>query len=108
MYYHYLFALLGTAIEAASDITLKKYVTNRNYLYLIAGLLGYAISGYSFMKLLEYHDLVSSNIMWHVVHFMILAVVSIFYFKETYTYRDMLGILFGIVSFLLLATKHKH
>ena len=108
MYYHYLFALLGTGVEAASDITLKQYVTNRNYLYLIAGLFGYVISGFSFMKLLEYHDLVSSNIMWHVVHFMILAAFSIFYFKETYTYRDLLGILFGIISFLLLATNHKH
>lgn len=105
----YLFAILGTIIESFSDTILKIYTKNNKILFLITGLLGYAITGLMFTQLLKYHDLAKSNIIWHIIHFIILFLVSVFYFNKKYTYLDLIGILFGIISFIFLSRNgHSH
>lgn len=108
MYHHYVFAIIGTCIEAFSDISLKMYTKYNKIHYLIAGLIGYTLTGLAFTQLLKYHNLASSNIIWHTFHFIILACFSIFYLNEKYTNQSLLGIFFGIISFLLLSQTHQH
>ena len=107
-YYYYLIAVIGTLIESSSDIAFKTFVTTNEKIYVVAGIVGYILTGLTFMQLLYIHNLATSNIIWHVIHFTILSLVSIFYFKEKYTTRDLIGIAFGIVSFVLLSHKHHH
>ena len=107
-YYYYLIALIGTLIESSSDIAFKKFVNTNNKLYMFAGLIGYVLTGFAFMQLLYLHNLGTSNIIWHVIHFIILSLTSIFYFNEKYNFTDLIGIAFGILSFIILSRKHHH
>ena len=106
--YYYLIAVFGTLIESISDIAFKTFVTTNENVYLLAGVVGYILTGLTFMNLLYIHNLATSNIIWHVIHFTILSLFSIFYFKETYTHQDIIGIGFGLISFILLSHRHNH
>ena len=98
----YVIAFIGTLIESISDIILKEYVTNKKTLYLLIGLIGYILIGFTFMQLLKFNNLGTANIVWHVMHFMILCVVGIFYYNEKYTLKEIIGIILGLMSFYLL------
>tara|TARA_B100002051_G_C16678063_1_gene608182 strand:+ start:363 stop:671 length:309 start_codon:yes stop_codon:yes gene_type:complete len=98
----YIIAFIGTLIQSISDIILKEYVTNKKAIYLIIGLIGYILIGYTFMRLLKFHNLGTANIVWHVMHFMILCLVGIFYYNEKYTLKEIIGIILGLMSFYLL------
>ena len=102
----YLYPLLGTFIESFSTIMLKNYVTNKQSIYLYIGILGYALTGLFFTYLLRYYNLLSSNIIWHLIHFSILFVYGLYYSNDTYSYKEILGIMLGILSFILLSNQH--
>ena len=104
--YKYLFPFLGVLIESLSDVILKFYVQSKNVKYLYLGIFGYAVTGLFFAKLLQLHNLATSNILWHVSHFIILSIISVLYFKEKYTKKDVLSIFFGLLS--LYFASHKH
>ena len=104
--YIYILAFIGTLIESISDILLKKYTEYNEHIYLVVGLIGYIFIGIMFLQILKVENLGTANIIWHVMHFTILFTFSILYFNEKYTIREIIGLLFGLISFYLLGTKH--
>jgi|TARA_Y100000992_G_scaffold266360_1_gene204235 multidrug transporter EmrE-like cation transporter len=102
----YILPLTGVLIETLSDVVLKFYVKNKKITYLYLGIMGYALTGFFFAKLLTMHKLATSNVIWHVSHFILLLLISVLYFKEKYTYKDGLSIGFGMLS--LYFASHKH
>tara|TARA_X000000950_G_C13496049_1_gene489787 strand:+ start:78 stop:401 length:324 start_codon:yes stop_codon:yes gene_type:complete len=104
----YIYPISGVIIESLADIVLKFYVQTKNYNYLYLGIFGYALTGFFFAKLLTIHNLGTSNIMWHVSHFIFLTLISILYFKEKYTYKELMSILFGFLSLYFASHKHHH
>lgn len=104
--YKYLFPLIGVVIESMSDVLLKSYVQNNNINFLYLGILGYSLTAIFFVKLLKIHNLGTSNMLWHISHFIILFLISVFYFKEKYNKNDMLALMFGALS--LYFASHKH
>ena len=102
----YIYPIIGVIIESLSDIILKFYVETKNYNYLYLGTFGYALTGILFSKLLTMHNLATSNIIWHVSHFIFLTLISILYFKEKYTHKELIAILLGFLS--LYFASHKH
>ena len=104
--YIYILAFIGTLIESISDILLKKYTKYNENIYLVVGLIGYIFIGIMFLQLLKVENLGTANIIWHVMHFTILFVFSILYFNESYTIREIVGLILGLISFYLLGTKH--
>ena len=104
--YKYLFPFLGVLIETFSDVLLKFYIQSKKTKYLYLGIFGYTLTGLFFVKLLELHNLGTSNVIWHVTHFIFLFIISLLYFKEKYTNKELLGIFFGFLS--LYFASHKH
>ncbi len=102
----YIYPIVGVLIECIADVILKFHVKTKNMNYLYLGMIGYALTGYFFAKLLTMHNLGTSNIIWHVVHFIFLTLISILYFKEKYTHKEIIAILFGFLS--LYFASHKH
>tara|TARA_Y100000816_G_scaffold267889_1_gene229664 strand:+ start:2023 stop:2343 length:321 start_codon:yes stop_codon:yes gene_type:complete len=104
--YIYIFAFIGTLIESMSDILLKNYTKNEDIIFLMGGLLGYIFTGLMFLQLLKFHNLGSANIIWHVIHFIILFTYSILFLDEEYNTRELIGIIFGLISFYLIGMKN--
>ena len=105
--YIYIFAFIGTLIESISDILLKSYSDDDdNIVFLVGGLIGYMFTGLMFLQLLSLHNLGSANIIWHVIHFILLFTYSKIFLNEEYNTRELIGIIFGLISFYLVGVNH--
>lgn len=104
--YIYIFAFIGTLIESISDILLKNYTKNEDIIFLMGGLLGYIFTGLMFLQLLKFHNLGTANIIWHVIHFIILFTYSVLFLDEEYNTNELVGIILGLISFYLIGMKN--
>lgn len=104
--YIYIFAFIGTVIESMSDILLKNYTKNEDIIFLMGGLLGYIFTGLMFLQLLKFHNLGTANIIWHVIHFIILFTYSVLFLDEEYNTTELVGIILGLISFYLIGMKN--
>lgn len=88
------------------SINLKKEDISRNF--VISGIILYALAGFCSYNLLKYHSLIVTNIIWHVLHFLLLFLISYFVFKEKVGSQALIGVLFGIISIGFFITDDNH
>ncbi len=99
----YAVAIIGSIVNALSDFSLKTYVQTHSNNYLFLGILGYALTGLFFSFILRHYDMTTANIIWHVFHGLLLFLATIFISKHTFTFREIVGLCFGVVAIFLLA-----
>lgn len=85
---------------------LLKLGTQRVYLYAIAGVVAYAAIGYVYYLSLFENKMASISVAWHVVMTVATVLISMLYFNESYNTKEMIGLLLGIVSLILLGHSH--
>lgn len=85
---------------------LLKLGTQQVYLFAVAGVIGYAIIGYVYYLSLFENKMASISVAWHVVMTIATILISMLYFKESYNTKEMIGLLLGIVSLILLGHSH--
>ena len=98
-------ALIFPIISASNQFLGKKAVESKNNIYLIISLCGYAFYGFLNYILLHYKNIATSNIIQYGSHIIIgigFMIMGKLYFKETYSTQEYIGILFGIISMILL------
>lgn len=105
---NYAIPFVGVLIETGADVLLRIYIKNNNFMYLYSGIILYGLSGLFFVNLLRMHNFGTSNILWHITHFFILFFISLFYFKEKYSKKELLGLVFGLLSLYLFSTSKNH
>jgi drug/metabolite transporter (DMT)-like permease len=81
----------------SNNVDLNKFTNINNY-YLAIGLLMYTLLGFSIYKLLPYGSLVTLNIIWHLVYFIVLFLMGYFIYKEKYTFEKIIALIFGFIS----------
>jgi drug/metabolite transporter (DMT)-like permease len=81
----------------SNNVDLNKFTNINNY-YLAIGLLMYTLLGFSIYKLLPYGSLVTLNIIWHLVYFIVLFLMGYFIYKEKYTFQKIIALIFGFIS----------
>jgi multidrug transporter EmrE-like cation transporter len=106
--YYYAFALIGSIIESLASISFKHALKTNDYNFYYLGLIGYLFTGVFFFQLLKYYKLATANIIWHLFHFFILFIVSVYQYKEHYSTKELIGFLFAIISIWLLNDTHHH
>ena len=84
----------------SNNVDLNKFTNINNY-YLAIGLLMYTLLGFSIYKLLPYGSLVTLNIIWHLVYFIVLFLMGYFIYKEKYTFEKIIGLIFGFISLVI-------
>lgn len=95
---------LGGVILTMGDIAMKKWVsTNRIILFIIGMLIymvGLVLLGLSF----KYKNIAEASVIMVLVNIILLSLVSRFYFKETWTVYEVIGIFMGlgVITFLEL------
>ena len=110
--YFYLYLFLITFFSIFSQYLFKDIdstrVSNKNYLYLVLGLLMYALTGYFIYKLLPYGNLLILNVIWHIVYFIVLFLVGYLLFKEKITFTKMFALILGIISLIIFMFEGVH
>jgi drug/metabolite transporter (DMT)-like permease len=84
----------------SNNVDLNKFTNINNY-YLAIGLLMYTLLGFSIYKLLPYGSLVTLNIIWHLVYFIVLFLMGYFIYKEKYNFEKIIALIFGFISLVI-------
>ncbi len=102
-----LITLLSLTIVAdtASDIFLKKWAMSGIKSSILLGLLLLCITGVLWGISLKYAPLSKSVVVYNVANVILAVIAGIVIFKENLTVINVFGILFGILSIVLLSYK---
>ena len=98
------YILLLTIGELLAQFLLKAGL--KNNLFILCGMFVYALVGYIYYLGLQKNKIASMSIAWHVVMAVVTLLISIFYFKEEYNKKELLGLFLGIISIFLLHNDH--
>jgi len=95
------------ASEISAQMLLKTGFKNNINYYLGIGL--YGIVAMLFAQSLKYEKFGSLNLLWHLSMVLATLFVGYFIYNESYSIREHVGIVLGIISLgLLLSDKHSH
>lgn len=72
------------------------------------GMIIYAFTGFLFRESLKYKSFGVVGLLWHIVMTLLTILISIVIFNDKYNTRDIIGILLGISSMVLLLSNGHH
>ncbi len=101
-YIPFILLFIGGSVLTIGDIVMKKWIVNNNVFLFIIGLIIYLIGliflAYSF----KYKNIAVASTIFVIFNVITLTIVSWFYFKETLTPFQIIGIILGISSIIFL------
>lgn len=100
--YFYLYLFLITLFSIVPQYLFKKVQQKElHYIYLIFGVIMYALLGFSIFKLLHYGNILILNIVWHLIYFIILFLMGYFLFQEKINIEKVVALIFGFISLVI-------
>ncbi len=101
-YLPFIILFVGGSILTIGDILMKKWVVNNSIPLFITGL-GIYLVGLIFLAIsFKYKNIAVASTIFVIFNIITLSIVSWFYFKETLTPFQLIGIALGISSILFL------
>lgn len=94
--------VVGVGIESVGLYCLKEYADTHHKSYLILGILLYVVVALMFVALLKQRNLGLTNGLWNVLSTVMVVIVGYFAFKEELSIKEVIGIILGIFSLVLL------
>ena len=112
----YLFLFLTIFFEIFAQYLYKlihnKKLLNYGYnenIFILIGVIFYALTGFFSFKILKYGELGVINIIWHLLHFIILFIIGYYFLNERLTFNKKIGCIFGIIALILfMIDGHQH
>ena len=100
----WLLSILFAASSAVlGDYFGKLWSMNHRLSYYYLALLGYFFSGFFYLPTLLKKGLVITSVLWSVLAIIGFLLIGLFLFKEYLTARQILGVVLGVFSLLLLS-----
>ena len=87
---------------------IDKVLNNNKILIVLIGMVLYAITGFFAYKLLAFGHLGIINIVWHLIHFIVLFSIGYFLFGEKLNLKKIIAIGFGVISILMFMSDGFH
>lgn len=91
---------------------IRSYHLSKSSLTILLTSIGmgiYAFTGFLFRESLKYKSFGVVGLLWHIVMTILTLLISIFIFNDTYNLRDIIGLVLGFGSMiLLLSNGHNH
>lgn len=104
--YFYLYTILAIICEITAQYLFKlKNIKCSKLLYVIIGIILYAFTGFFAYKLLKYETLAIANVIWHILHFTIIFIISIYVLNEKLDYQQIIALILGLASIFLFITS---
>ena len=104
----YFFIILSILSEVYAQYLFKIAHNNKKYKFVPLGIILYAFTGFFAFKLLKYTHLVIANIIWHILHFILLFFVGFYFLNEKLTQQQIIATIFGIISLFLFMIDGNH
>lgn len=106
--------IISVFLESSAQTLMKNSITKyiqinvSNQTRIFLGVFLYALLGLAVSYTINYKQLIEYNIIWHLFHFFIIFLIGIFVFKEKPSNQQIIGITLGIISIIILMSKHDH
>jgi len=100
-YIYWILIFLLIFIDVISTGIIKQSATNMNHYYLF-GMLGFFISGYILYLLLDLGDLAVINATWDILSIILISILGIIYFKESYNIYHITGLFLAFISLFFI------
>ena len=75
---------------------------------LIIGIVLYSIIGILAYQILQYGEIGVINIIWHLLHFMILFIVGYLFLDEKLSFKKTIACILGLISLVIFLLEGKH
>lgn len=93
---------IGAFIDTIGDIIMKKWVVDKNVWVFVMGMLTYLI-GLGFLAYsYNYKNIAVASVIFVIINIVMLSVVSWFYFNETLSPLQIIGIIVGVIAIIIL------
>ena len=99
------FVIILSVLEICAQMFLKASMNNRK-IFVLIGVFLYGLIGYIYYLGILKNKFGSMSLAWHVFMAVATIAISIFIFKESYSKKEMIGLILGVISLLLLNTHH--
>ncbi len=93
---------IGGVVLTVGDIVMKKWVVSRANSWYFFGLLIYMIGLNFLAQSFRYKNIAAASTIFVIFNVITLSLVSWFYFKETLSPFQIIGIALGIIAILFL------
>jgi multidrug transporter EmrE-like cation transporter len=94
--------LAGGIILTVGDILMKKWVNTHSTLFYIIGLIVYLIGLNFLAQSFRFKNIAVASVIFVIFNVVTLSIVSWLYFKETLSTLQIIGIILGITSVVVL------
>jgi multidrug transporter EmrE-like cation transporter len=94
--------LIGGIILTLGDLFMKKWVNTNSTLFYIVGLAVYLVGLNFLAHSFKYKNIAVASVIFVIFNVVTLSLVSYFYFKETLSPLQIIGICVGITSIIIL------
>lgn len=99
------FVIILSILEICAQMFLKTAINNRK-IFVLIGVFLYGLIGYIYYLGILQNKFGSMSLAWHIFMAVATIAISIFIFKESYSKREIIGLIFGLISLVLLNTHH--
>ena len=98
------FAATMASIDSTMLSLLKYMITNNMAVaWIILPMIVYSLQPVLFYMSLQYETLVVMNLLWDVISDVVITAIGLFYFQETIGPYKKLGVIFSLISIVLLS-----
>jgi len=97
-----LLLFIGGTVLTIGDITLKKWVNTHNNALYIIGLAIWLVGLMFLAQSFKYKNIAIASTIFVIFNVLTLSIVSWFYFKETLSTLQIIGILLGIAAITVM------
>lgn len=94
--------MLSAASVIVGDFMAKYWSTNQRPIIFFLSILGYFFSGFFYIPTLLREGLVVTSIIWSLLSIVGFIFIGLVIFDEILTTIQIIGIVFGIISFIIL------
>lgn len=101
---------IGFAMASIDTVSLPMIKTIHDmplsyHWWLIVPFMLYAVQPFIFYKALDYTSMTKMNVLWDVSSDIMVTAIGLWWFHEHITYRQMIGIMLGVVSISLIGSS---
>ncbi len=97
-----LLLFIGGLLLTAGDIIMKKWVINNSFYFYFFGIIIYLVALNFLAQSYKFKNIAIASMIFVIFNIITLSIVSWFYFKETLSPMQILGIVLGISSVIIL------
>jgi drug/metabolite transporter (DMT)-like permease len=108
LFYVFLIIFFEVSAQYLYKLSYLKLYKDKKNIFLIIGLIFYTIVGFLAYKLLSYGDLGIVNLIWHLMHFIILFLIGFYLLNEKLTYKKLIGLIFAFIALYLFMSENDH